>query len=361
MNITSDNSSSLKNPFIEFTRFIAAIGIVLHHSGNEFHSGMFVGGYLLVEYFFLLSGYFTTKHFDVINCNWSSARRYAFKKYFSIAFYIIIAVIIEALLALIIGDLPMMESLLSIPFGIFPFTGTYMVRYILDFPLWFIGDLVLVLPLIIMLMVKNKDLYKNWLCYFAPIIIYSVLVTKHQGIVIWTDNFGTFISLLCRTVAGLCLGSAVYYISNKVECITCLKSEKRKAKSYKFIKWFGLGVWLIVDLIILLPDNFNSALPFYSNMPIPYIGLWFIALTCIVTVSETYRRNTIYNIVMHLGKLSMPIYCIHLVILKYIQCIFTDLTLWMKCMLAILGCLLCAEILLALKIIIRKISCKSAY
>ena len=46
--------------------------------------------------------------------------------------------------------------------------------YTYDPPLWYITHLILFLPLIIILMVKNEKIYKYFLCWFIPIMLYSL-------------------------------------------------------------------------------------------------------------------------------------------------------------------------------------------
>lgn len=50
-----------RNGFIELCRFIFAIGIVSHHSQfltNDLNEVPMLGGYVSVEFFFILTGYF---------------------------------------------------------------------------------------------------------------------------------------------------------------------------------------------------------------------------------------------------------------------------------------------------------------
>ena len=60
----TDNTKPLQNSrngFIELCRFIFAMGIVSHHSQfltNDLNEVPILGGYVSVEFFFILTGYF---------------------------------------------------------------------------------------------------------------------------------------------------------------------------------------------------------------------------------------------------------------------------------------------------------------
>lgn len=52
-----------RNTMIDLWRFIAAIAILLHHAGElGIHKSISGNGYLFVEFFFMLSGYYTYRH-----------------------------------------------------------------------------------------------------------------------------------------------------------------------------------------------------------------------------------------------------------------------------------------------------------
>ena len=62
-----------RNPYIELCRFIAAVVMLFHHTEKLGGYSMFGayriarGGWVFVEYFFILSGYFMTRHFEIYN------------------------------------------------------------------------------------------------------------------------------------------------------------------------------------------------------------------------------------------------------------------------------------------------------
>ena len=71
--------------------------------------------------------------------------------------------------------------------------------YTYDPPLWYITHLILFLPLIIILMVKNEKIYKYFLCWFIPIMLYALCMDYMKKIAIWEGGiFQCF-----RGIAGL--------------------------------------------------------------------------------------------------------------------------------------------------------------
>lgn len=53
----------MKNAHIELCRFIGAIIILCHHTYLFENRTYFVTGWLFVEFYFMLTGYFTAMHF----------------------------------------------------------------------------------------------------------------------------------------------------------------------------------------------------------------------------------------------------------------------------------------------------------
>ena len=52
-----------KCEYIELCRFVGAIIILCHHSYTLMDRTIFLGGWAFVEFYFILTGYYTTSHF----------------------------------------------------------------------------------------------------------------------------------------------------------------------------------------------------------------------------------------------------------------------------------------------------------
>ena len=53
-----------KCQYIEMCRFIGSIMILCHHSYTLMERTFFIGGWAFVEFYFILTGYYTTLHFS---------------------------------------------------------------------------------------------------------------------------------------------------------------------------------------------------------------------------------------------------------------------------------------------------------
>ncbi|MEE0130180.1 MAG: hypothetical protein UEL03_02140 [Clostridium sp.] len=53
-----------KCQYIEMCRFIGSIMILCHHSYILMERTFFIGGWAFVEFYFILTGYYTTLHFS---------------------------------------------------------------------------------------------------------------------------------------------------------------------------------------------------------------------------------------------------------------------------------------------------------
>ena len=53
-----------KNTYLEICRFLAAVTVMLHHTDVIGLQKIAPGGWIFVEFYFVISGFFVTRHFD---------------------------------------------------------------------------------------------------------------------------------------------------------------------------------------------------------------------------------------------------------------------------------------------------------
>ena len=153
-----------KSQYVELTRFIGAIIILCHHSYNLVDRTQFIGGWAFVEYFFMLTGYFTALHFSNIekyqnDCE-AQAVTYMKHKVLRIAPYASIGVILGAFYLFIQPHTADEKwiGIFSFPFNFLMLRGSSFANETWGFnpPLWYVTEIILFLPLIIILMVKAR-------------------------------------------------------------------------------------------------------------------------------------------------------------------------------------------------------------
>lgn len=201
--------------------------------------------------------------------------------------------------------------------------------YTYDPPLWYITHLILFLPLIIILMVKNEKIYKYFLCWFIPIMLYSLCMDYMKKIAIWEGGiFQCF-----RGIAGLTVGSTLFYMT----------------RYYKEKDDFPKMLFRIASVIGFIGFIFITV--FFRNGGID-ISAEIIAYLIIVMFftlmnDENYIKNKhIYSICIHLGELALPIYCIHYPIQDWIQRLFPLNGYWLKLGMSIVWSVMISELML---------------
>ena len=88
--------------------------------------------------------------------------------------------------------------------------GIANASYVYDPPLWYVTYLLLFLPLLIILMTKVEKIYKYFLCWFVPIMFFSLDMIYMNKIAIWEGG----IFQVLRGAADLIMGSALFFVIN---------------------------------------------------------------------------------------------------------------------------------------------------
>ena len=306
-----------KNSYIELCRFVGAIMIMLHHTAwleAAFGLGgsqLAPGAWIFVEYFYILSGYFMTRHFYNIEpkCIERDAVEYVFLKIKRLLPYLWIGIFIDFIAQM--GDgIITADNLSSVILGL-PFNFLFLDLFPLSFmslntTKWFVSGLIIAMPIVIILLKTQRNLYKYVLCWIIPLFLYSVLIWKTGRIpagisMAWFNN-------LLRPFAGVMLGSLCFFLCN-VLCKKILSSTMRLLFS-------------IVELISL-----TAAVILSIKMPCIECQGTMVFLFCVgfvIQFSGQEKLQTLTpSIFIKFGKLSMPLYCVHLPIFNLVRWIFS--------------------------------------
>lgn len=295
-----------RNGEIELLRFLFSIIIVLFHCNKDIFNyispenyayALAPRGYIGVEFFFMLSGYFMAAG---IAKNRSTAPlgtdtfRFVWKKYLSIFPYHIIAfAALFTVHSLINWDFTI-EKLLNVIPGALLITRSGIRFFDINGVEWYLSAMLLVMAAIYPVAKKHFDVYAKAIAPLSAILIYGWLIHDFKtlsGTTIWTA-----IGYRCmwRAAAGLNLGIFMYCC---VQALTKQEWEKRDytlAKIARAIIWIAVGVYTMC----LNPKQYEI----YAVIVI------FIALT--LTFSFPYRdvKWLDSKAVMFLGKFSLPLY-----------------------------------------------------
>ena len=301
-----------KNHLIEFWRFVASLIIAGFHGAVIFRTG-----WIFVEFFFMLTGYFAFKHLmekpDSIKEPEHFPIKYTLKKMVRILPYSTIAILIIYIrqvtaYKLSFSDsikyaLYILESLLlvngtgTIP-RVFGLREDIAINYMPLPSLWYLTVIIVALPVMMYLVYYLYKKLGLGLVGLFPILIYGYLIMKDGSINGWHEDLGFYFSLCNRGLAGMLLGGLIYYIAD------LLKNAKLTSLKKSML--------LIVEICFMLGVIGIATLkfPLYELLSvILLIGSLSITLSGVTATSKVH-----FTPIEYLGKLSLPIYCMHPVI-----------------------------------------------
>lgn len=218
-----------KNNTIEFWRFVFTIWICLLHF-DEGYAGRYYfssGGYLGVDFFFILAGFLMMQH--AMKQNQSEKASLCAGKYFvsridrlypQYIFSFFIMFLVTSVFVNKMGFLQMLKSLYSAKWEILmmQYSGLAGIT-VLNIPTWYISALIISSYFIYYLISRWEDVFNGFLAPIGVILIYAY-ISRVGGSLDYTQQYAGFIlGALLRAAAGLCLGCICYrvceYLKNK--------------------------------------------------------------------------------------------------------------------------------------------------
>ena len=206
-----------RNGWIDLCRIIAAYGIVALHSGYipiPSASGGWrnlPGGGIFVEYFFLVSGYFSIAHIEKNRSKISESpekeiAKYCLKKYLHFLPFAFFVVVIRYILTFVLNPYTikdMIKTMFIMPFEILLMRNTGIILKVQSGILWYLSALLIMLPIVLYIAVKFEGIFKNYVVWLFPLFVYGLLI-RQIGTIRTTD----YIPSDLRAAAGLILGGA---------------------------------------------------------------------------------------------------------------------------------------------------------
>ena len=289
-----------KNGIIELFRFLGIAFIMCDHFGQIGLGDLarpFTGTWVYVEFFLILSGFLTAKHFqnkmedsNTISSYISNGVNYTIKKYCKFLPYVFAAVLIEYAVRfgkyIIIGDfIGFFSKIQEMPFEMLLLSAAG-TNGTLTFPLWFLSATFLVSPFICVIsQIKNGQV--KGIISFYPAVFYYLNRINSIGNHDYPNQ-------IIRALCGMLLGVFVFVITDDIA-----KRSIRKVTRIIFT------ICLVSSICILLFINFRG---------ICFTSTYLLCFICIIMLSfceKTYMRSCTHPFIMYLGKLSMPMFIWH--------------------------------------------------
>lgn len=318
------------NLYIELLRFIFCIIICLHHSAYVAPgTNLAPSGGLVADAFFMLTGYFTFRHVEKKFYSKDSTDstsilrsigysiKYTLKKILRLYPYILFgSVMIYALEVRNITRVgvglrtfvPQMFKEFLVEATLLPLTGlmqgdgSTMTITFRNTPMWFMSAMLLALPIFTFAIINLRKYFKYCLVWILPPILQAFMLIKFGGVLPFSQFYCHISSGIIRAFSDFLVGGMIYYLA------------KILAEKYNATK--TLSTIIELGLLVFFLRNIFAG----SNNSLDIMSLYAIAISLTISLSGISYTNQLKSekIFSFLGNISLPIYCVHWAVYRWI-------------------------------------------
>ena len=370
-----EENMKAKNGFLEILRLVFCLMIFMHHSGFLAVEGAAypfkAAGFYGVEFFFILTGALTMSHVKNKMTHLSESgelkefpmkysARYTVSKLKKVFPYAFFGIILSYILAFISSE--PQTGLKDRLFGgwniifealFLPMTGIMNIdlNTFLNAPLWYLSVILMVLPLVMYLAVRYKDVFNNYLTWIVPLMLHGLLINKYGNIGLWGEfSFFTYVGVL-RGLADILLGCFMMNLAVLIyEKAHLLDEGKRKVLT---------GILTVAEILLYLfaIHTFSSNVDGYTYEA----ACLLLALAVSISLSRMSLTAKIKGkFFEYAGSLALPIYCLHWPVYKYVAFYGSGLGYTGGVILTLAVCLVLSVLMKAILSGFKKKACRKA-
>lgn len=270
-------------------------------------------GYMAVEFFFMLSGYFA-----VVKVKRSGestpqdAMRWTVGKYVKLFPYILISTILHYLIYYTKSSL--WETVKYFGYSFFellclPESG--MFHYYMSVQLWYLSALLILLPLFYTLVMKNGDTFLHVLCPLFTVMMYGYFSSTGGQIGMWGGWLGICRMSIVRAWAGLCLGGVIYTCTEYVKNMPAAKSGSNTRLGG------ALSALEIACVVYVVADLYRG-----GHNKTDFICIFFMAVLCVIVLSEKASVHRLFpTFLCRASEFATSLYISHLMVRSYVKVI----------------------------------------
>ena len=295
-----------RNGEIELLRLVFCILIILFHCNKHLFNvldpyhyvyALSPRGYIGVEFFFMLSGYFMAhsieKKKNAVSLGTDSFR-FIWKKYFSIFWYHIIAYVAFVIVHSIIMQDFSFDKLFNLIPGALLLTRSGLLFTKLDDALWYLSAMLLVMAAMYPVAKRFFDVYAKAIAPISAVLIYGAIIHNYNTLS-GTSAYGNLgFRCMWRAAAGLNLGMFMYC------CVKALKKynwTKKDDLIAKISRGIMLGAVCVYSMC-LNPKKYEI---------FAVIVIFFALTLCFAFPYENVKWLD-SKAVSYLGRLSLSLY-----------------------------------------------------
>ena len=299
-----------KSTICEFWRFIYMLIIIGHHQYfiGAISNWHFQSGWIAVEFFFFLTGYFTVCHFERTRepergeCA-KTATQYTLRKFRRFLPYFVLAEIAEYTLDSIAiwmdtHSWTSVFQLLWIMPAELAFLGTAGFAELNLIPIWFLSAMLITLPVFCFLLLCWRKVTQYLLSWLVPILCLGCLNSCYGA--------ATGVPCYLRAISGMLLGCCVYMLSRAMQSINWKASGRIGLTCAEVICLAG-------TVALLYVDREYDAVTLKMFLLMIFTGCVIMLSGC----SYTARLNN--AAVRYLGAITLPMLTLHKVVAMVIN------------------------------------------
>ena len=295
---------SRKGQQIDFWKFIFAVYIVIYHYLGHARS-ITTGGYISVEFFFIVSGYFMMHQFETYMSKDGEKEKYPLyhiQKRFARLYPIYIFAYLISLAVFAITREASFVDVIAKVYQSFPemFMLRIEGRTSVNGVSWFVAAMLIAGLIIAGLLTLSKKFYSLCLAPLSVILIYSAFFYSTGKIhLITSNNLTPYINdAIFRAFAGMSLGVFMW------EIVRLCK--ELKIKPAVISGGAILGNALIIVVVAFSFRNYHGFCDFW------YIFLFFVSVILInLGTNNNQKSSNVERYIEKVTNLSYPIFLIH--------------------------------------------------
>lgn len=291
-----------RNRTIDLTRFFGALIIMGQHMVLVMPDRPFDGCWIYVEFFLIISGYYTVRHFD--GKEYPNPMRegifYTIRKFLPYLPYTIgvtvFANVLDVFSKVVYGEHNLKSLLFGLNekffFDILLITGSFSVPMVGT--LWYLSALLIVFPLFCRAVQIRNRYWVLYVSFLTAVLYYGICGVYNE----FTPPMS-----LARVFSGLCIGSFLYELT------------------YILGNYFVKLNKLVLTLIEIVSYFMPIIIVFSKLNANRFILLCFGTSLAIMLSGRSYstKIEKCGDVCTYLGRLSLPIYIVHVLIGQLIR------------------------------------------
>lgn len=292
-----------RNGEIELLRFVFAGFVVLYHM--QLGSLPVAGGYLGVEFFFILSGFFMTQQLDAaggsrlakepVEDTVHAAQRYLLHRFDSVFIYYLLSGIIGYCLMCYGGGIHFLERLYWIPSDLFLWQN---YGFAVTSPIgtaWYLSAAFFSMWVLYPVIRRHYTVFTGYIAPVLALVLYGIVMRSNGGFDAANELMLGFISSgFLRGIAGMAAGAFCYEFSRHIH---------KKSIGIDIIQILS---WIMVCLYMLRwREQYGGA------GDIGAVALMVIGIATAMCATDTLRNLFQHKICIMMGKVSLLLFMNH--------------------------------------------------